>query len=79
MADVTIYWRPMCGYCTQLKRELDRRGVAYAEVDIWQDRSKAEVVKAATGGDEVVPTVEVSGRFLVNPSADEVQSALRAA
>lgn len=79
MADVTVYWRPMCGYCTQLKRELDRRGVSYAEVDIWQDRSKAEVVKAATGGDEIVPTVEVAGRFLVNPSADEVQAALRAA
>jgi mycoredoxin len=77
--DVILYWRPMCGYCEQLKRELARRGVAYASIDIWQDRSKAAVVKAATGGDEVVPTVEVGGRFLVNPSPDEVVAALEVA
>lgn len=76
MSDVTIYWRPMCGYCEQLKRELDRRGVAHTDIDIWEDRSQAEVVKAATGGDEIVPTVEVGGQFLVNPSADQVEALL---
>lgn len=79
MPDVTIYWRPMCGYCEILKRELERRGVAYRSVDIWADRSQAETVRAATGGDEVVPTVAVTGRFLVNPTADEVVAALEAA
>jgi mycoredoxin len=77
--DVTIYWRPMCGYCEQLKRELSRRGVDYATVDIWEDRSKADVVRSATGGDEIVPTVQVGATFLVNPSADEVEAALAAA
>jgi mycoredoxin len=74
--DVTIYWRPMCGYCEQLKGELDRRGVRFTDVDIWADRSQAEVVRRATGGDEVVPTVEVAGTFLVNPSADQVEAVL---
>jgi glutaredoxin-like protein len=78
VADVTIYWRPMCGYCEQLKGELDSRGVTYTDVDIWADRAKAEIVKSATGGDEIVPTVEVGGRFLVNPSADEVVAVLAA-
>ncbi len=76
MPDVTIYWRPMCGYCEVLKRDLDRRGVAYDAVDIWEDRSQAEVVRAATGGDEIVPTVRVGERFLINPSADEVTALL---
>jgi mycoredoxin len=76
VSDVTIYWRPMCGYCEQLKGELDRRGVAYADIDIWADRSKAEVVKSATGGDEIVPTVQIGDRFLVNPSADQVEAVL---
>jgi mycoredoxin len=66
----------MCGYCTLLKRDLQRRGVTYDEVDIWEDRSSAEIVKAATGGDEIVPTVRVGTRFLVNPSADEVLAAV---
>lgn len=78
VADVTVYWRPMCGYCEVLKRDLERRGVAYTDVDIWNDRSQAEVVRAATGGDEVVPTVQVGQRFLVNPSADEVMAAAQA-
>lgn len=76
--NVTLYWRPMCGYCEILKAGLARRGVEYTPVDIWQDRSKAEIVKAATGGDEIVPTVQVGSRFLVNPSADEVVRALAA-
>lgn len=76
MSDVTIYWRPMCGYCETLKAGLSRRGITYRTVDIWRDRSKAEIVKAATGGDEIVPTVQVGERFFVNPSADEVVAAL---
>lgn len=79
MADVTVYWRPMCGYCEVLKATLDARGVEYDTVDIWADRSQAEIVKAATGGDEIVPTVKIRERFLVNPSATEVEAALAAA
>lgn len=69
---VTVYWRPMCGYCTTLKRRLDRLGVSYEEIDIWEHRDQAEVVRAANGGDEVVPTVRVGDRFLVNPRAEEI-------
>jgi mycoredoxin len=76
--DVTVYWRPMCGYCEVLKRGLTRRGVDFTEIDIWARRDKAAVVRSATGGDEVVPTVQVGDRFLVNPSADEVLEALAA-
>ena len=75
---VTVYWRPMCGYCTVLKADLDDRGVAYDAVDIWHDRASAEVVRRATGGDEIVPTVRVRDRFMVNPTADEVVAALTA-
>lgn len=78
-APVTVFWRPMCGYCEVLKRQLDRRGIPYETVDIWAERHQAEVVRAATGGDEIVPTVRVGGdTFLVNPSVDEVEAALAA-
>jgi glutaredoxin-like protein len=79
MTAVTIYWRPMCGYCEVLKNELETRGVPYESVDIWEDRTKAEIVRSATGGDEIVPTVQVGRRFFVNPSADEVIAAAEAA
>lgn len=73
---VTVFWRPMCGYCVTLQRDLDGLGVAYTKVNIWEHRDQAELVKAATGGDEVVPTVRVGERFLVNPLASEVVAAL---
>ncbi len=79
MARVTIYWRPMCGYCEELKAALRAWGVAFEAVDIWANRDRAAVVREASGGDEIVPTVQVGDRFLVNPSADEVEAALAAA
>ena len=33
MADVTIYTRMGCGYCSAAKRLLDSKGVAYTEHD----------------------------------------------
>ena len=79
MSTPIVYWRPMCGYCEVLKRGLERAGVEYDAVDIWADRSKAEVVKAANGGDELVPTVQIGDRFLSNPSLREVLEELQAA
>lgn len=73
---VTIYWRPMCGYCEVLKRELTVLGVAFDEIDIWEQREYSDVVRKATGGDEIVPTVRVGEQFLVNPSAKQVLAAL---
>lgn len=75
MPEVIVYWRPMCGYCEVLKGDLTAMGVPFTTVDIWADRSQVAVVTAATGGDEIVPTVQVGDRFLVNPSAGEVAAA----
>jgi len=35
-ARITMYSTPWCGYCRRLKGQLDRAGIAYAEVDIEQ-------------------------------------------
>ena len=76
MSQVTLYWRPMCGYCSTLKHELDQRGIAYDSVDIWADRAQAAVVAEANGGDELVPTVRVGAQFLANPALDELLTAI---
>ena len=79
MSDVTVYWRPMCGYCETLKRSLATRGIDYDDVNIWEDRSQAEIVKQANNGDELVPTVRVGRTFMSNPSIDQVLAAVEAA
>jgi mycoredoxin len=31
---VVVYWRPGCGFCSSLLRQLDRAGLTYDRVDI---------------------------------------------
>jgi glutaredoxin-like protein len=69
---VTVYWRPGCPYCGSLRRGLRRSGLATREVDIWSDPAAAAFVRHHAGGNETVPTVDVGGTVLVNPSARRV-------
>ena len=55
-----------------LRRGLRRSGLATREVDIWSEPSGAAFVRAHAGGNETVPTVDVGGTVLVNPSARRV-------
>lgn len=77
MVDTVVYWRPGCLSCWGLLRGLERRGVPHVRRNIWQDDAAAVEVRAATGGDETVPTVKVGPQVLVNPSASQVVSAIR--
>ena len=70
--DVTMYWRPGCGFCSALRRGLDKLGVNYTEVNIWEEADAAAFVRSVADGNEVVPTVTVGATSLVNPSAQEV-------
>jgi mycoredoxin len=70
--ELVVYWRPGCPFCASLRRSLRRAGLATTEIDIWQDPAGAAVVRAATGGDETVPTVRVGHTVLVNPAARTV-------
>lgn len=46
MADVLIYTRKMCGYCTAAKRLLGDKGVAFRELDATFDFDiKQEMMK----------------------------------
>jgi mycoredoxin len=76
----TVYSTPWCGYCTRLKKQLQREGVAFAEVDIEQDPSAEELVKSVNGGNATVPTlVFADGSAMTNPSLREVLAKVREA
>ena len=73
---VDFLWRPGCGFCAALRRQMDRAGVEYNEFNIWDDDAAAARVRAAANGNETVPTVYIGGRSLVNPSLEQVLSAI---
>ncbi|TVP63069.1 MAG: NrdH-redoxin [Nitriliruptor sp.] len=75
---ITVYWRPGCGFCSRLLRWIDRAGVPTTRRNIWEDPEAAAAVRAATGGDETVPTVTIGQRTLVNPSPRALQAAIAA-
>ncbi|TFV60892.1 mycoredoxin [Geodermatophilus sp. DF01-2] len=76
-AVVTMYTTTWCGYCVRLKKLMQREGIEYAEVDIEQDETAADVVMRANGGNRTVPTlVFPDGSALTNPSIDQVKAQL---
>ncbi len=61
MAAVEIYTTPLCPYCWRAKRLLDRKGVAYEEIDLWREPARrAEMVRRADGR-TTVPQVFIGG------------------
>jgi len=74
---ITMFSTTWCGYCTRLKSQLDRNGIAYTVVDIEQAEGTAELVASLNGGNQTVPTVIFpDGTSATNPSLADVQSRL---
>ncbi len=75
---VSFYWRPGCPFCISLDRKLAKAGVPLDKRNIWEDADAAAFVRSVADGNEVVPTIAVGERFMVNPSAKEVVAAIEA-
>jgi glutaredoxin len=82
-AEVRVYWRPGCPYCSRLRADLARIGLPTREINIWADPDAAAVVRSVANGNETVPTVLVGtgddpgAAAMVNPSAAQVLQAVR--
>jgi len=74
---VVMFSTTWCGYCKNLKSQLDRAGVAYTEVNIEEVEGTAELVAGVNGGNQTVPTVVFpDGSTATNPSLADVRSRL---
>ena len=79
-ATITMYSTTWCGYCNRLKKQLDREGIGYTEINIEQDPASAFFVEQVNNGNQTVPTVLVvpaDGEQVVmtNPSLAQVKQA----
>jgi mycoredoxin len=76
---ITVYWRPGCGFCSALRRDLAVTGLKYNEINIWDHPDAAAFVRSVANGNETVPTVTIGSTSVVNPSAEEVLELAQAA
>jgi glutaredoxin 3 len=60
-AQVTIYTRQWCGYCTAAERLLKDKGVTFENVDCTGDREKRQWLVEVTGR-TTVPQIFIDGR-----------------
>ncbi len=50
MRKIEIYTTPICGFCMRAKALLDRKGVKYKEIDLFETpEARAEMMKRANG------------------------------
>jgi glutaredoxin 3 len=64
MPEIEIYTTPLCPYCWRAKRLLQKKGVAFTEIDLWQESGRrAEMIERA-GGRSTVPQVFIDGRSI---------------
>ncbi|MFD0970023.1 glutaredoxin domain-containing protein [Plantactinospora endophytica] len=75
--EVVLYWRPWCPYCMKLMFQLLFVRLPVRKVNIWRDPEAAAFVRSVADGNETVPTVDVAGHPLVNPSRRQLLAAVR--
>jgi glutaredoxin 3 len=59
MLPIEIYTTPVCPYCHAAKRLLDRKGVAYREIDVSRDPSLRAAMTQRAHGRRTVPQIFV--------------------
>lgn len=74
---VVVYWRPGCPYSIKLRTQLRLTRLKYTEINIWESPDAAAYVRSVADGNETVPTVDVAGHPMVNPSLRQLLSAAR--
>jgi glutaredoxin len=76
---VHFYWRPGCGFCSMLRRGLDKAGIETVDHNIWDVPEDAATVRYFANGNETVPTVVIGDVGMVNPTTKQVANYLEQA
>ncbi|MCW3010806.1 MAG: glutaredoxin 3 [Solirubrobacterales bacterium] len=74
MASVTLYTTDRCPYCVQAKKLLDKRGVAYEEINLARDPDGRSELVAKTGMmtfPQVLVGDELIGGYTETAAADK--------
>ena len=74
-AHVVLYATQWCGYCKQIRRVLDQKGIPYQALDIEKDAQARQAYEALGGGG--IPFVAVNGTLIREYSPEKIMAALK--
>lgn len=64
MAQVEIYSTMFCPYCARAKALLERKGVAFVNIDVMEDTSRRDEMVRRAGGGQTVPQIFIDGEHI---------------
>ncbi len=64
MAEIVIYTKPTCPYCTAAKALLTRKGAAFTEIDILAAPERRAEMIARAGGRTTVPQIFIGAQHV---------------
>ncbi|WP_296165154.1 glutaredoxin 3 [uncultured Brevundimonas sp.] len=64
MADVVIYTKPGCPYCSAAKSLLDKKGADFTEIVASNDPEKKQEMIQKSGGRMTFPQVFIDGKHI---------------
>ncbi|MFO1239775.1 MAG: glutaredoxin 3 [Sphingomonadaceae bacterium] len=64
MADIEIYTKFLCPYCTRAKALLDSKGAAFREIDVTMDAALRRTMMDRSNGRTTVPQIFINGQHI---------------
>jgi len=61
---ITMYFRPMCGFCAAAERLLTSKGYRFNKINIWTEAGAKEAMVAKTGGKTSVPQIFADDAYI---------------
>lgn len=64
MAKVEMYTTMWCGYCARARGLLNKKGIAFEDIDVEVDGSKRDEMIERAGGRTSVPQIFIDGVYV---------------
>ena len=64
MAEVELYTTMFCPYCARARALLERKGVAYTDIDILDEPARRGEMIERAGGRTTVPQIFINGEHV---------------
>ncbi|MBJ7500298.1 MAG: glutaredoxin 3 [Sphingopyxis sp.] len=64
MAQVEVYTKAFCPYCTRAKMLLESKGADFQEIDVTMDRAGFDAMVGRANGRRTVPQIFIGGKHV---------------